>query len=64
MADQEKINQHAQDKEQHGRERSEGGGAELADRECPEGDVHAEHDELAMGEVDHVHHAPDERQAG
>ena len=28
-----------------------------------EGDVHAEHDEIAMREVDDVHHAPDQRQA-
>ena len=26
--------------------------------------IHAEHDELAMGEVDEVHHAPDQRQPG
>ncbi len=25
-------------------------------------DVHAQHDEVAMGEVDHVHHPPDQRQ--
>ncbi len=25
-------------------------------------DIHADHDELAMGEIDDVHHAPDQRQ--
>ena len=30
-------------------------------KEC---DVHCQHDEVAMGEVHHVHHAPDQRETG
>src|SRR3989442_9155878 len=32
----------------------------MEQRERPEGEVHAQHEELAVGEVDHAHHAEDE----
>src|SRR5437879_9333205 len=36
---------------------------EPLEREREEGEVHAEHEELAVGEVDHAHDAEDQREA-
>ena len=45
------------------RERRAGQRSHAEHAEDHERHIHAEHDEIAMGKIDDVHHAPDQRQA-
>ena len=54
------VNQHAEHEEHQGRDRDGDRGAEVEQRVGEERNVHRQHDEVAVGEVDHVHHAPDQ----
>jgi hypothetical protein len=63
VADQREIDDDAERREhQHGERRAEQRPSSQ-ERVRDESYVHAEHDEIAMREVDDVHHAPDQREA-
>jgi hypothetical protein len=62
-ADQAEIDHDAERREHNRRQRRADQRAGAEQREHHERDIHPEHDEIAMGEIDDVHHAPDQRQA-
>jgi hypothetical protein len=62
MADKRKINRNAKHKQSKGRGKGEYRRAAMQPDHHQECDIHAEHDEFAMGEIDEIHHAPDQRQ--
>ena len=64
VAHEQEIAEHADGGEDQRRDRHRGRGPAAEHRPHDEGRVHRQHDEVAMGEVDDVHHAPDQRQPG
>ncbi len=64
VADERQIEHDAEREQRDERGEPEHGRAAAEPHHREQRGIHAEHDELAMGEVDEVHHAPDERQAG
>ena len=63
-ADQPEIDDDAERRQHQRRHRRADERADAEHRPHHERDIHAEHDEIAMGEVDDVHHAPDQGEAG
>ena len=64
VPDQAEIDDDTQHEQQRRGAGNEEDRAEFEQGEGKERRIHGQHDEVAMGEVDHVHHAPDQRQAG
>ena len=64
VADQPEIDDDAERRQHQRRDRRADERSDAEHRPDHERDVHAEHDEIAMGEIDDVHHAPDQREAG
>src|SRR3954470_22489919 len=64
MADQAKIDHDAEHKERERRGKSERRRSPAEPEYDQQRHIHAEHDELAMREIDEVHHPPDQRQPG
>ena len=58
------IDDDAQHEQQRRRAGDEEDRTQLQQGEGEERRIHRQHDEIAVGEVDDVHHAPDQRQAG
>ncbi len=64
VANEAEIDDEAEEKEQERRARAERERPAVQIGHHDEGDIHTDHDELAMGEIDDVHHPPDQRQPG